>query len=355
MIIEVSETWRGRGRGGWAMQASAQARATATAAMRLCPTSARVRRRADADARNIDAMARASRRYIASARPPAEGVDSAAPRRYLWRMKIATWKSILVKARLPLLTRWLTSSSPTGPAPGDSNAWQRLAAARDQGAGYQRELIGQKKIQRRRRAGAASHERCAARPPEAAGIDKAPDSRRAISRSTWQACACLVYMTQRNPAVARTSPLQARWMEKLCEHRRDRCWRARCRSCSARLTTLQTDDDVYNPKRLARDDAVPAGLARALPAPGQSRLTDAFLRSSRGRTATAWDYRPALAPRRGLRIDHMLLSPQLAGPDMTGGGHRQDPARLGPRVRPHAGVVRARAGAGTGGDFREAA
>ena len=106
---------------------------------------------------------------------------------------------------------------------------------------------------------------------------------------------------------------------------------------------IPTPIDCYDPKAWAGRRAVPAGIARgasgasniwATPTPSAPamRETDQY---------TFWDYQAgAWRKDHGIRIDHILLSPQAAD-RLKACEHRQACARPRKTVRPCAGVVRA--------------
>ena len=104
-----------------------------------------------------------------------------------------------------------------------------------------------------------------------------------------------------------------------------------------------TDADVYDPEGWRDDALCRPGVARRVPR--RSSISAIPMRSARciaePHLYTFWDYQAGRWQRdEGLRIDHLLLSPQAAD-RLSAVRHRSRAARRRQAVGPHAGVVRA--------------
>jgi exodeoxyribonuclease III len=231
-------------------------------------------------------------------------------------MKIATWNVNSVKARLPLLTRWLDQFKP------DVVLLQEIKCVETEfpllelrGLGYHAELVGQKTYN-----GVAV---LSLKPikvlqrglPEAVGLDRAPDQQaRYLEVEIDDLRIASIYLPNGNPVETDKYPYKLAWMERLCEHAATLMRAEIPFVLGGDFNICPTDDDVYDPKAW-RDDALCRPDSRA-----RFRrlihlgLTDAFRAiESRPHRYSFWDYQAGRWHRdEGLRIDHLLLSPQAA-------------------------------------------
>jgi exodeoxyribonuclease-3 len=231
-------------------------------------------------------------------------------------MKIATWNVNSIKARLPLLTRWLEQAKP------DVALLQEIKCLESdfpsleiRGLGYHTELVGQKSYN-----GVAV---LSLKPmtvvqralPEAASLDRAPDQQaRYLEVDIDGMRVASLYLPNGNPVGTDKYPYKLAWMERLCEHAAKLLKAEIPFVLGGDYNICPTDDDVYDPKGW-RDDALCRPDSRA-----RFRrlihlgLTDAFRAiESRPHRYSFWDYQAGRWHRdEGLRIDHLLLSPQLA-------------------------------------------
>ncbi|MFN3077192.1 MAG: exodeoxyribonuclease III [Alphaproteobacteria bacterium] len=124
-----------------------------------------------------------------------------------------------------------------------------------------------------------------------------------------------LYLPNGNPVGGEKFPYKLRWMERLREH------------VAATLTSwngplvlggdynvIPTDDDVHDPEAWAKDALCRPEVRSRYRAILHLGLTDAFRALNRQSGAyTFWDYQAgAWQNNFGLRIDHLLLSPQAA-------------------------------------------
>jgi len=234
-------------------------------------------------------------------------------------MKIATWNVNSVKARLPLLTRWLDQFKP------DVALLQEIKCIEGEfpllelsGLGYQAELVGQKSYN-----GVAVLSRLPMTVvqrglPEAhaAGLDRAPDQQaRYLEVEIEGLRIASLYLPNGNPvADAEKYAYKLAWMERLCEHAAKLLAAEIPFVLGGDYNICPTDDDVYDPKGW-RDDALCRLESRArFRRLVNLGLTDAF-RAIDGKPHrySFWDYQAGRWHRdEGLRIDHLLLSPQAA-------------------------------------------
>ena len=175
----------------------------------------------------------------------------------------------------------------------------------------------------------------------------ATTSRRAISRPRsvggdgGEVRVASVYLPNGNPTGTDKFTYKLAWMERLIDHARDLLRREIPFVLAGDYNVCPTDEDVYDPVAL-RDDALCRLEARArFRALLYLGLTDAYRVFHREpHRYTFWDYQAGRWHRdEGLRIDHLLLSPQAAD-RVAACDIDKSAARQGARLRPHADLVR---------------
>lgn len=227
-------------------------------------------------------------------------------------MKIATYNVNGIRARLPRLIEWLTETQP------DVVCLQELKSA-DEGlprkdieaAGYGAIWHGQKGFN-----GVAILAK-GAEPEEVQrglGGDPEDEQSRYIEANVFGVRVAGIYLPNGNPLPGPKFDYKLRWMERL---------RARAQAILAEeipaviagdYNVIPHDDDVFRPAAMA-DDALMQPESRA----AYRRLlddgwTDALrARYPTGGVWTYWDYQAgALQRDAGFRIDHLLLTAELA-------------------------------------------
>src|ERR1700733_13699966 len=164
-------------------------------------------------------------------------------------MKIATWNVNSVKARLPLLTRWLDQFKP------DVVLLQEIKCVETEfpllelrGLGYHAELVGQKTYN-----GVAV---LSLKPmtvvqrglPEAAGLDRAPDQQaRYLEVEIDDLRIASIYLPNGNPVETDKYPYKLAWMERLCDHAATLMRAEIPFVLGGDYNICPTDDDVYDP------------------------------------------------------------------------------------------------------------
>lgn len=226
-------------------------------------------------------------------------------------LRVASWNVNSIKARLPNVTDWLGKAAP------DVVLLQETKCQDDgfpllelEAAGYRAAIHGQKGYN-----GVAILSR---RPvedvvrglPEADGDDQA----RYIEATVAGVRVASLYLPNGNPAPGDKFDYKLQWMRRLVIHAKALLAREVPLVLGGDYNVCPADDDVYDPVNwqadaLCRPES--RALFRELCHLG---LTDAFraLHPEPGRY-TFWDYQAGAWQRDlGLRIDHLLLSPQAA-------------------------------------------
>jgi exodeoxyribonuclease-3 len=228
-------------------------------------------------------------------------------------MKIATYNVNGVNGRLPVLLRWLEAAQP------DIVCLQELKAPDEKfpedairDAGYQAIWHGQKSWN-----GVAILSRVGEPQETRRGLPGDPDD--VHSRYIEAAINGIVigglYLPNGNPRPGPKFDYKLAWFERLIVHAADLIGSGLPVILAGDFNVMPTEQDVYKPERWI-DDAlfapeVRAAYARLL----EQGWTDALRTMHPNETIyTFWDYfRNAFARNAGLRIDHLLLSPALAG------------------------------------------
>lgn len=228
-------------------------------------------------------------------------------------MKIATYNVNGVNGRLPVLLRWLEEARP------DIVSLQELKAPQERfpadaiaAAGYDAIWHGQKSWN-----GVAILSRVGAPVETRRGLPGDPDDpqSRYIEAAVNGVLVGGLYLPNGNPKPGPKFDYKLAWLERLILHAADLIASGVPAILAGDFNVIPTDRDVYKPERWL-DDALFAPEARA----AYFRLldqgwTDALRVTHPDETIyTFWDYfRNAFARDAGLRIDHLLLSPALAG------------------------------------------
>jgi len=227
-------------------------------------------------------------------------------------MKIATYNVNGVNGRLPVLLRWLKEQTPDIVCLQELKAPQEKfpeAAIRD--AGYQAIWHGQKSwngVAILTRKGKVE-ERCRVLPGDPEDLHS-----RYIEASVDGLIIGCLYLPNGNPAPGPKFDYKLSWFQRLTRHAADLLASKMPVVLTGDYNVMPTEKDVYKPERWV-DDALFRPETRAafakLVAQG---WTDAIRKLHPDETIyTFWDYfRNAYGRNAGLRIDHFLLSPQVA-------------------------------------------
>jgi len=226
-------------------------------------------------------------------------------------MKIATYNVNGVNGRLPVLLRWLEETSP------DVACLQELKAPDEKfplhainDLGYNAIWHGQKswngvailakgEIQELRR-----------------GLPGDPDDEhsRYIEAVVNDVVIGCLYLPNGNPAPGPKFDYKLRWFERLTEHAADLYSRGLPVVLCGDYNVMPTDLDVYKPERWVEDALFRPETRQAFKTLIDQGWTDAIRTLHPDeKIYTFYDYfRNAYGRDAGLRIDHFLLSPQVA-------------------------------------------
>ncbi|MER8484301.1 exodeoxyribonuclease III [Mesorhizobium sp. M1322] len=228
-------------------------------------------------------------------------------------MKIATYNVNGVNGRLPVLLRWLEEARP------DIVCLQELKATQEnfpiaaiQGAGYGAIWHGQKSWN-----GVAILARGIEPQETRRGLPGDPDDlhSRYIEAAVKGILIGCLYLPNGNPAPGLKFEYKLRWFERITAHAAELLASGAPVVLAGDYNVMPTELDVYKPERWLDDALFRPEVREAFRHLVAQGWTDALRQLHPGeRIYTFWDYfRNAYARDAGLRIDHLLLSPSIAG------------------------------------------
>ncbi|RMH32228.1 MAG: exodeoxyribonuclease III [Nitrospirae bacterium] len=226
-------------------------------------------------------------------------------------MKIATWNVNSIRMRLPHVVAWLTAHSP------DVLLLQEVKVPTEQfptevfeELGYYATVVGQKGFN-----GVAILSR---RPLEVEHLmlpgETSDGQARYVEGVIGNVRVASLYVPNGNPIASEKFSYKLSWMDRLLSHVRSRLELEEATVLGGDFNVCPVDSDVYDPQAFAEDALChPASRAR-FRALCHLGLTDAVrVFHPEPGVYTFWDYQGGRWHKdEGLRIDHLLLSPQAA-------------------------------------------
>jgi exodeoxyribonuclease III len=231
-------------------------------------------------------------------------------------MKIATWNVNSVRTRVEQAVAWLKAAAP------DVVCFQELKCSDDQfpreafeSLGYNCAVHGQKTYN-----GVAILSR---RPiedatPRLPGGDETDDHARYIEALVPGEKGMLrvasIYAPNGNPIATPKFTYKLAWMERLAKHAKKLLASEEAIALMGDYNVIPEPRDCYDPKDWLKDALFQPESRAALRRVEYLGYTDAFRAcNAQGGQYTFWDYQAGAWQRnKGIRIDHILLSPQAA-------------------------------------------
>jgi len=230
-------------------------------------------------------------------------------------MKIATWNVNSVRKRTGNLVSWLQEAKP------DIVVLQELKAQEPQfptleveAAGYKAAIVGQKGFNGVAFLSHHAFDVTARALPGAAEDEPARYVEGRIHTPRGPLTVGGLYLPNGNPVGTEKFAYKLAWMERLLGHARQLLAREEMFVLCGDYNVCPTDMDVFDPKGFANDALCQPESRAAFRKLLNLGLTDAVRAfHPDGEQYTFWDYQAgAWAKGNGLRIDHLLLSPQAA-------------------------------------------
>ncbi len=228
-------------------------------------------------------------------------------------MRIATFNVNGISARLPVLLRWLAEFKPDVACLQELKAPQeKFPEAAIRQAGYGAIWHGQKSWN-----GVAILARGGDPLESRRGLPGDPEdihSRYIEARVDGVLIGCL-YLPNGNPAPGPKFDYKLRWFDRFAKHADELIGTGAPVVLAGDYNVMPTELDVYKPERWVNDALFRPEVREAFHSIVARGWTDAVRKLHPGeRIYTFWDYfRNNYARDAGLRIDHLLLSPAIAG------------------------------------------
>jgi len=227
-------------------------------------------------------------------------------------MKVASFNINGIKARLPRLLEWLEETRPAVACLQEIKTQDEgFPAAEFEKIGYHAIWHGQKGFN------GVAILADGVRPVEAhRGLPGDPEDEhsRYLEADVFGVRVACIYLPNGNPQPGPKFDYKLRWMERLRSRMGELCAQELPAVVIGDFNVIPHDRDVFSPRAMENDALMqPASRDAWFRLLGDG-WTDAIdLHNPRGGVWTFWDYQAGAWPRdHGFRIDHALLSPELA-------------------------------------------
>ena len=230
-------------------------------------------------------------------------------------MRIASWNVNSVKQRLDHLVNWLSTDKP------DVVCLQETKCVDDtfprepiEALGYNVAVHGQKTFNGVAILSKLPFDEVTPRLPGDASDDHARFLEATVSTKTGVARIASIYLPNGNPPNTEKYPFKIKWMERLARYARERLELEEPLILAGDYNVIPTPADVHDPAAWATDALFLPLTREKYRALINLGLTDAVRATSDAPALyTFWDYQAGAWQRNnGIRIDHILLSPQAA-------------------------------------------
>ena len=227
-------------------------------------------------------------------------------------VKIASWNVNSIKVRLPNVLEWLATARPDVLCLQETKCPEAdFPLLELKGIGYHVEALGQRAYN-----GVALVSKEPARDVMKGlpGGDGGDEQARYIEATFGEVRVASIYLPNGNPVESEKFPYKLAWMDRLRAHTATLLEREAPFVLAGDYNICPTDDDVYDPVGWRGDALCRPESRQRFRAMMHLGLTDAFRTlHAEPHLYTFWDYQAGRWHRdEGLRIDHLLLSPQAA-------------------------------------------
>ena len=230
-------------------------------------------------------------------------------------MKIATWNVNSVKARLDTVTTWLTQAAP------DIACFQEIKTTDEnfpiqafESLGYNCAIHGQKSYNGVAILSKRPPEDVVKGLPESEGDDHARYIEAVVPTDNGMVRVASIYAPNGNPPHSERFAYKLAWMERLNRHIQRLLALEEPLLLTGDFNVIPTPEDCDNPKSWEGDALFQPETRASFRRICNLGLTDAFRAChAEPRKYTFWDYQAGSWQKdHGIRIDHILLSPQAA-------------------------------------------
>jgi len=224
---------------------------------------------------------------------------------------LASWNVNSIKARIGNVVAWVEAFKP------DVLLLQELKCQEEgfpalelKSLGYEHELVGQKSYNGVAILSTAPIEVRQRALPDGEGDEQA----RYLEAETHGLLVASIYLPNGNPVASDKFPYKLAWMERLERHAADLLKEERALILGGDYNVIPNPEDCYDPQAWRGDALFRPESRQALRRLVNLGFTDAYRQMHpKTRGYTFWDYQGgAWQNDLGIRIDHLLLSPQAA-------------------------------------------
>jgi exodeoxyribonuclease-3 len=230
-------------------------------------------------------------------------------------MKVATWNVNSVRKRTGNLVAWLQSAKPDVVVLQEIKAQEATFPRMEvEAAGYKVEIVGQKGFNGVALLSLHPVEITARHLPDAADDEPARYIEGKVQTQKGPLTVGGLYLPNGNPIGTEKFVYKIAWMDRLARRARELLATEEMFVLGGDYNVIPTDVDVFSPAAFADDALCQPQSRQALRTLLNLGLTDAVRAIHvEGPQYTYWDYQAGAWPKdNGLRIDHLLLSPQAA-------------------------------------------
>ncbi|MGA0600358.1 exodeoxyribonuclease III [Caulobacter sp. KR2-114] len=229
-------------------------------------------------------------------------------------MRIATWNVNSVNARLPTVLRWFEMEQPDVACLQEIKCVdEKFPAAEFERLGYNIAVHGQKTYNGVALLSKTPLEDVRKGLP---GEDSDDHARyiEALVSGPRPVRVAAIYLPNGNPVASEKFPYKLRWMDRLKARARELMAYEEPLVLAGDYNVIPEPEDADNPASWAGDALFQPETRRAFRALKNLGLTDAYMQADGAPGGyTFWDYQAGAWQRNhGIRIDHLLLSPQAA-------------------------------------------
>lgn len=226
-------------------------------------------------------------------------------------MKIATWNVNSVKIRLPHLLDWLEAAAPDVVCLQEiKTIEENFPALEIKAAGYDTAIVGQKAYNGVAILSKHPIEVLERRLPG----EKADEQARYVEARIKDVRIASIYLPNGNPIHTEKFDYKLRWLDRLTHHAEALLKTEEPFVLAGDFNVIQAGIDVHDPKNWTQDALYDLRTREKFRTLLHLGLTEAFRTlHPKAQAYTFWDYQGGAWQRDlGLRIDHLLLSPQAA-------------------------------------------
>ena len=237
-------------------------------------------------------------------------------------MRIATWNVNSIKQRIENLTAWLTERAPDIVCLQETKTVdETFPRAEIEALGYNVAMHGQKTFNGVAILSKFKFDEVTPRLPGDPADDHARFIEAAISTKSGVVRVASIYLPNGNPTNTEKYPYKIKWMDRLLEYADERLQLEEPLILAGDYNVIPAATDAHNPQAWVNDALFLPQTREKFRSLENLGLTDAIRAvSDEAGLYTFWDYQAGAWQKNwGIRIDHLLLSPQAADRLTTAG------------------------------------